>query len=430
MASPCRYDDSLPELIKVLVAELGVEHVASGVALRDATGRLAFFVNGELSAADVDRSSRLVRARLGPYARPDRCVADREAPGASLALSDPGARELDVGASRIRYLDRRIVGADWLHPPSVTQVRPPRFVFASLKGGVGRSTALSIVAAEHVRRGRNVLVVDLDLEAPGIGSMLLTSDRRPLLGALDYLVERNLGALTPLELDNCVGTSSLTSGAGLVDVVPVVGSRSYSAPENYLSKLSRAMIEDVTDGHPPLSVAEKIGAMLKELESRRPYDLVLVDARAGLAELAAGPLLCLGANVLLFGTAQPQTIEGLRFLFAHLSSLVREGDPSPWQALKMVHAKAQLAESHERFKDDLWGLFSEYLYEEQDGLEGFNFDVNAPDAPHNAIAVPFDLAFADWDPAERPAKLVEEYYVRTFAPLLRFIDDVVSRGRP
>lgn len=430
MTKPCRYDDSLPQLIDVIVGELGAERVASGVALRDATGRLAFFVNAKLSAVELDRVSALVRARLGPYARADRVLTDREAPGASLVLSDRGAHELNIGTTRIRYLDRRIVGADWLRGPSETQASPPRFVFASLKGGVGRSTALSIVAAEQVRRGRNVLVVDLDLEAPGIGSMLLTSDRRPLLGALDYLVERNLGGLTPVELDDCVGTSALTSGAGLVDVVPVVGSRSYAAPQNYLSKLSRAMIEAFAVGQAPLSVAEKVGAMLRELESRRFYDLVLVDARAGLAELAAGPLLSLGANVLLFGTAQPQTIEGLRFLFAHLSSLVGEGARSPWQAFKMVHAKAQLAESHERFKDDLWELFSEYLYEEQDGLDGFNFDVNAPDAPHNAIAIPFDLAFADWDPAERPAKLVEEYYARTFATLLQFIDDVLSRGRP
>jgi cellulose biosynthesis protein BcsQ len=331
---------------------------------------------------------------------------------------------VDIGDVAIRYIDRRVVGADWLRAPAPVHRKPPRFVFASLKGGVGRSTGLSIVAAEQARQGRNVLVVDLDLEAPGIGSMLLNPQRRPAFGALDYLVERNLRGFEKRDLDELVGTSALTSGAGVVDVVPAVGSRSSSAPHNYLSKLSRAMIEGLVDGEQ--SVAEKISEMLELFEARRRYDLVLLDARAGLAELAAGPFLALGANVLLFGTAQPQTLEGLRFLFAHLASLVSSHQRSPWQTLQMVHGKAQLSATHERFKDELWELFSEYLYEEQTGLEGFNFDVDEPGAPHNPIVIPLDSAFADWNPVDAPDRLVAEYYARTFEKLLRFVDDTLA----
>src|SRR5271168_2494145 len=40
--------------------------------------------------------------------------------------------------------------------------------FYSFKGGVGRTMALVNVAAELVRRGRKVLVVDFDLQAPGL----------------------------------------------------------------------------------------------------------------------------------------------------------------------------------------------------------------------------------------------------------------------
>ena len=93
----------------------------------------------------------------------------------------------------------------------------------------------------------------------------------------------------------------------------------------------------------------------------------------------------------------------------------------------MVHAKAHEAESHDRLNDALWELFSDYLYEEQEGLQGFNFDADEPDAPHNPIAIPLDAAFADWDPAEKPAKLVEAYYARTFGALLRFVDDLLEQ---
>jgi Mrp family chromosome partitioning ATPase len=430
MPVPCFYDESLPRLVDVLVGELGHGPVSSGVVLRDASGRLAYFLGTPLSEDEQERVSSLIRSRLLDYARQDRVLVPTDAAGSRRVLTDPGVRIVEVGPVRIRYLDRRVVGADWLRSPAATQAKPPRFVFSSLKGGVGRSTAMSVVAAEQARLGRNVLVVDLDLEAPGIGSLLLTRDRRPLLGALDYLVERNLRPLALEDLEAMVGTSALTAGAGLVDVVPVVGARSYEAPQNYLAKLSRAMIEGLSEGQQPISVTDKLRGMLSELEARRSYDLVLVDARAGLAELAAGPFLGLGANVLLFGTSQPQTMEGLRFLFAHLATLVEDGKPSPWEVLKMVHAKAQSAGSHEQFNEELWELFAEFLYEELAGLEGFNFDANAPEAPHNPIPIPLDPAFADWDPAEQPSKLVDAYYARTFETLLHFVDDVLRQESP
>ena len=42
------------------------------------------------------------------------------------------------------------------------------YTFYSYKGGVGRSMALANVAELMRRRGLNVLIVDFDLEAPGL----------------------------------------------------------------------------------------------------------------------------------------------------------------------------------------------------------------------------------------------------------------------
>ena len=42
------------------------------------------------------------------------------------------------------------------------------YTFYSFKGGVGRSMALANVAEIHCRRGLRVLMVDFDLEAPGL----------------------------------------------------------------------------------------------------------------------------------------------------------------------------------------------------------------------------------------------------------------------
>ncbi len=49
--------------------------------------------------------------------------------------------------------------------------KPLVVTFYSFKGGVGRSTALGLVAGILATRNRRVVVVDFDLEAPGISIM-------------------------------------------------------------------------------------------------------------------------------------------------------------------------------------------------------------------------------------------------------------------
>lgn len=400
------------------------------------------FANADVDQATAREIDELARTTLGHYARPDRLFVCAGDPGAQRVLQDPGALALKVAVDgddlAIRYLDRRIIGTDWLHRPTppvesneasslpASRLGALRVAFSSLKGGVGRSTALTVVAAEQARKGRNVLVLDLDLEAPGIGSLLLSEDRMPSFGVIDYLVERNFGVVDRVVVNDMVGTSALTQGQGLVSVVPAVGSRTAELPGNYLAKLSRAMIEAVAGEGGAVSLAAKLHEMLNDLEALRRYDLVLIDVRAGLAELAAGPLLALDAEVLIFGTAQRQTIQDLHFLFAHLSTLTGTVGPSPWRRLKMVHAKAAQAARVKSFRDELWDLFSTYLYVETLGLEEFNFDAEVPEAPHYPVVISLDTAFADWDPVNNPDKLVEGYYSRGFGELIAYVDDLLS----
>ncbi len=429
MDSFCYFDESLPRMVRVLVSELGRDQVSCGVVLRDATGCLAFFCDKDLPEEQVKRLRAELSTHLGSYLRPDRPVAGPSDWGVKEILSDQTIILLQVPVEQdyfeIRYYDRRIVGADWLRAYTETNFRSVRIVFSSLKGGVGRSTAISVIAAEQAKAGRNVLVVDLDLEAPGIGSMLLPDDRLPLYGVLDYLVERNLRPITSEEMGDFVGTSTMTTGAGLVDVVPVVGSKTNESPQNFLAKLSRGLIEGILPEGGTFSLSEKLQNMIEDLEAIRSYDLILIDVRAGLAEITAGPFLALGAEILLFGTAQPQTLQGLRFLFSHLSMIQLREKRSKGGFLKMVHAKATTAGSHERYQDDLWDLFSEFFYEEQEGLEGFNFDAKDPLAPHNPLSIPLDPAFADWDPILKPDQLVDSFYRRTFGDLLQYVDELL-----
>ena len=69
--------------------------------------------------------------------------------------------------------------------------------FYSFKGGVGRSMAMMNCAAELAKRGRRILVVDFDLEAPGLETFDLPHSRRKKKGIVDYVTEYMTSNVAP-----------------------------------------------------------------------------------------------------------------------------------------------------------------------------------------------------------------------------------------
>ena len=61
--------------------------------------------------------------------------------------------------------------------------------FYSFKGGVGRTMALVNIAVELAQRGRCVLAVDFDLEAPGLDTFDLPRPPSPVPGIVDFVSE-------------------------------------------------------------------------------------------------------------------------------------------------------------------------------------------------------------------------------------------------
>lgn len=456
---PVLFDDALPTLIEILRRWGGESFVERGTVLRDATGRLSFFaadrpsvpapagseVPATIERAPADEESHpdplglQIIECLGAYAREDRPIIYPSEDGSSPLLTSPERIPVMVGEQFCYLVDRRIVGAGWLAAPvSAATSGPPRLVFASLKGGVGRSTALTVTAADLARRGHNVLVIDLDLEAPGLGHLLLEDDRLPDYGVIDFLVEDGIGGVSNDLLSRFVGTSQLTSSSGgVVDVMPAIGRKSEAAPENILAKLARAMIEDVTEMG-TVSVGEQVSSMIDRIVALGSYGAVLIDSRAGLAELAAPAVIGLGATVLLFGTAQKQTIEGYRALFAALRLLAQrdaeQGRNAEWRlALRPVYAKASLStDTANWFRDEIYELYSEYLYDaELEGEAGaevasLRFTQQDVSAPHTPLMITFNPSFVEFDPSRQPTQLTTAFYEQSFRPFLDAIDRILE----
>jgi cellulose biosynthesis protein BcsQ len=429
-------------MIKAIVAVLGSHALEQGVIVRDSSGRLRF-LSSAVSPSDerrVDIEKRIADV-LGAYARADSAIGFGDEPGVQRLLKDSAAFTLQQDSVSFRLLDRRIIGSAWVDPPQEQSAGPPRIVFASLKGGVGRSTALAVAASDLSRRNKNILVVDLDLEAPGVGDMLLDEERMPRFGTVDYLVENGLGGVYDRRLSDFFGTSALTTpGGGRVDVVPALGSEAIEHPCNTLPKLSRAMIEDIDSSGAVVPVSVQIAEMIGRFTGRDTYDVVLIDSRAGLSEIAAPVILGLGATVLLFGTAQRQTIEGYSALFAALKLLAQRdraaGKRAEWRLLfKAVHAKGSIDDSTgARYRDDLYELFADNLYDAEDtqqaDADAVIFDIDDENAPHWPLFIPFTQNFIDFDPVRAPSHLSAPFYEQAYRLFLNGIDSTIAASGP
>lgn len=420
------FDTAPEELARIVAAVSSAEKCRDGILVRDVFGRLSF-VTTKLSDQQIRDVSQQAHAALPGFVDPRDGVVLSLRPTSQMwaRLSAEPAKRLAFSPAPedvVRLIDRRLAGEEWLlRPRELVEQAPRRLVFYSLKGGVGRSTALCVTAADLAASGLNVLVVDLDLEAPGLGSLLLTKDRVPAYGVVDWFAAVACGGDPDALVPDMVATSDLTSTRAVVDVVPAAGTRSNAAPGSYLAKLARAYTPgSAGPAFAEKGFAEKVEALLADLTSRRSYDVILIDARAGLHETSGAILLGLGAHVLLFGVESTQTFDDYTLLLSMLADTFApdSGNPDLRSAFKMVQAKAP-PDPAERpaFVNACWTLWLEYLYDEgTPGAEAdtFTFDLTEEDGPHFPLVIAGDPQFTRFDPRLAAFHLEARVYSTAF----------------
>ncbi|MDB1088774.1 P-loop NTPase [Streptomyces sp. ACA25] len=321
------------------------------------------------------------------------------------------------GVGRLCTLERTVVGTDWLQRDDDSATGTPgsrrnrRVALYGFKGGVGRSTATAVLARHLADLGRCVLVVDLDLESPGVSNLLSDEAGRPQHGIVDHLVEAAVSNADSLEL---VGRASLLNyhGNGEVFLAPACGLPLAGQPYNYLSKLNRIYTDLPATGEStsprPFAVRleQAVAACEDQVErlARRP-DHVLLDSRAGIHDIAAVTLTRLSGLALLFAVDNPSTWEGYRML---LSEWQRRPDRARElrERIRIVGAMFHSAGDTERLgalRRHAYDLFMDTLYnlpdENEDEEEPFySPDGDVDDAPYAAIPILFGNDLVGLDP--------------------------------
>ncbi|MBL8228920.1 MAG: AAA family ATPase [Bryobacterales bacterium] len=241
---------------------------------------------------------------------------------------------------------------------------PYVFTFYSFKGGVGRSMAMMNVAYWMAGHGRHVLMVDMDLEAPGISSFLQRNNelappasdyQEDLVSLLSLMIDgvrsgmplpELRASLPPLsrylrsvDPEKLAPLRSKYGELGRLDVLGLDVSAGYS---NRIAALNLHLL----DREQLVQLSSLLRAYLKAhrfpfrptgIEEFEPpdetsYDYVLVDSRTGITEIGG---ICVGplADRLVVVTGlNDQNIEGTRHFLEETGIEIRPRAPDdePW----------------------------------------------------------------------------------------------------
>ena len=200
------------------------------ILIRDLLGRIRIILRGKRDNYRSSKPEKMADAlseALGAYAYPsenqvlfsaDLMEADR--------LFDSDERHLlhEEDGCRLWLIDRQLMGLDWSRAPFERQFPTRRVTFFGIKGGVGRSTALVVGAWKLAKAGKTVLIMDLDLESPGISSTLLPQPFLPDYGIVDWFVEDAVGQGEAVTRAMIADSPLARDLAGRIRVVPAYGS--------------------------------------------------------------------------------------------------------------------------------------------------------------------------------------------------------------
>jgi cellulose biosynthesis protein BcsQ len=175
--------------------------------------------------------------------------------------------------------------------------------FYSFKGGVGRTMALVNVAAELVRRGRKVLVVDFDLEAPGLETYQHLQPPKPHPGIVEFVTEYRRTNAVPNLLDYIYEAKPIGTKDGRLWVMPA--GRRDRAYRTALANLDWQRLYKEEDGFLLFEDA-KIG-----WEQELKPDYVLIDSRTGDTDVLGICTRQLPDSVVLMFTPNEQNLVGL-----------------------------------------------------------------------------------------------------------------------
>jgi cellulose biosynthesis protein BcsQ len=177
--------------------------------------------------------------------------------------------------------------------------------FYSFKGGVGRTMALVNVAALLAETGNRVLLVDFDLEAPGLPSYGALKGVRPHAGILDYVQSYQEELVAP-DVANYISRCSLQG----TDTNIWLMSAGRSQKPEYSDQLNSMDWQYLYEEQSGYYMFEDLKNQWDQFEGEG-FDYVLIDSRTGYTDVGGICTRQLPQSVVIMFMPTAQNIDGL-----------------------------------------------------------------------------------------------------------------------
>lgn len=194
--------------------------------------------------------------------------------------------------------------------------------FYSYKGGVGRTLACANFGRYLAKTGLKVVLVDMDFEAPGLDSKFFGDGTTNIsYGLLDQITAFQHGL--PLPNLSPIGiplSEEVIRSGGRLQLIPA---GNYCAPDKYHEALSQLDWGYLLKNERGLSFWFDL---LSRIENQLQPDVLVIDSRTGLTEVAGLCTQVLPDTVLLLTSTSPESMAGTRRMYELIqkSRLIKE----------------------------------------------------------------------------------------------------------
>ncbi len=252
------------------------------------------------------------------------------------------------------------------------------YTFYSYKGGVGRSMALANVAELFYRAGLKVLMVDWDLEAPGLEKFFPIDYREfyDRKGVIDLLLDYKEQMAHGIKFDEDDDLDSLPFDRPeqfFFDIYPdnqrsagklwllSAGKREENKFFEYASRVKNFDWNDFYE----VWAGDVYFEWLRR-QFKRVADVILIDSRTGISEIGGVCIYQLTDVIVMFTSANDQSIEGTLNMLSssknHDAVEVRESFKRPLETI-VVPSKVEMSESNylDAFQEEFIEIFKQYI---------------------------------------------------------------------
>jgi MinD-like ATPase involved in chromosome partitioning or flagellar assembly len=232
--------------------------------------------------------------------------------------------------------------------------------FYSFKGGVGRTFSLVNVGAELAQTGRKVLLVDFDLEAPGITTFDLLKPPKPQMGLVEYVANFSAQRASPDVRDYVYEVPGIGQDSGRLWIMP--SGRGDEAFRHQLASINWQALYGAGDGY--LMMEDLKGQWQQAFEP----DYVLIDSRTGYTDIQGICTRQLPDAVVILFFPNAQNLAGLKAVVSDIRTETQRTREHPIDLVFVMSNVPDLDDEDQILHRQINAFRKELRYDQEDAV--------------------------------------------------------------